>query len=243
MPYPSNHSAMSLFVQRLDSHTPLAADARQALLSLPVQRQDVRAHFDFVDLGSSSDHASLVSEGLVGRVGQTGDGRRQIVSLHIPGEIADLQSVIVPQATTALTALTGSTLLRVAHDDLRRVGLEHPSIATAFWRACVVEAAIVAQWLINIGQRPARARMAHLFCEMAARYEMLDQSDGRRYRLPMTQEQLGDALGLTSVHVNRTLQGLREERLVTVSRDSIEILDWDALAAAGEFHRAYLVAA
>ncbi|HCB76053.1 MAG TPA: Crp/Fnr family transcriptional regulator [Sphingomonas bacterium] len=243
MPYPSNHSAMALFVQRLASHTPLDADAREALLSLPVQRHDVRAHADFVEVGSSSDHASLVAEGLVGRFGQTGDGRRQIVSLHLPGEIADLQSVIVPQATTALTALTGSTLLRVAHNDLRRVGLRHPGIATAFWRACVVEAAIVAQWLINIGQRPARSRMAHLFCEMATRYALLDQSDGRRYRLPMTQEQLGDALGLTSVHVNRTLQGLREERLVSVSRDSVEILDWDGLVAAGEFDRAYLAAA
>lgn len=243
MPYPSNHSAMSLFVQRLASHTPLGAEARQALLSLPVQRYDVRAHIDFVQVGASSDYASLVAEGLVGRFGQTGDGRRQIVSLHIPGEVADLQSVIVPQATTALTALTGSTLLRVAHEDLRRVGLEHPSIATAFWRACVVDAAIVAQWLVNIGQRPARSRLAHLFCEMATRYRQLDQSDGRRYRLPMTQEQLGDALGLTSVHVNRTLQGLREERLVAVARDSIEILDWEALAAAGEFDRGYLAAA
>lgn len=243
MPYPSNYSAMSLFVQQLAMHTPLDRDAREALLALPVHRYDVRAHADFVQVGDSTDHASLVAEGLVGRFGQTGDGRRQIVSLHIPGEIADLQSVIAPQATTSLTALTGSTLLRVAHDDLRRVGLEHPGLATAFWRACVIDASIIAQWLINIGQRPARSRLAHLFCEMATRYRQLDQSDGRRYRLPMTQEQLGDALGLTSVHVNRTLQGLREERLVTVSRDSIEILDWEALAAAGEFDGSYLAAA
>ncbi len=243
MPYPSNHSAMSLFVQRLESHTPIGAEARDALLSLPAQRQEVRAHTDFIQVGSHVEHASLVAEGLVGRFGQTGDGRRQIVALYIPGEVIDLQTVIVPHVTTAMTALCNSTVLKIAHDDLRAIGLKHPEIATAFWRSCVLDSGIVAQWLVNIGQRPARSRLAHLFCEMATRYRTLDQSDGRRYRLPMTQEQLGDALGLTSVHVNRTLQGLREERLVSVARDSIEILDWDALAAAGEFDRTYLSAA
>ncbi|WP_165611182.1 Crp/Fnr family transcriptional regulator [Sphingomonas jatrophae] len=227
-------------MRRLAAHSDLDAEERDAVLQLPVQLLEVRSNVDFVRLGEQIDHACLVAEGLVGKFGQTEDGRRQIVSVHIPGEMADLSSLMMPQAATALNSLSSTTILRVAHKDLRALGLRYPSIATAFWRSSVLDGAIVAQWLVNVGRRDARARLAHLFCEMAVRYRLLDQSDGRRYTLPMTQEQLGDALGLTSVHVNRTLQHLREEKLLRVERSAVTIMDWKALVRAGEFDTLYL---
>jgi CRP-like cAMP-binding protein len=154
--------------------------------------------------------------------------------------MVDLHSLMVPQASAALNALTRSSVLRVPHAPLREIGVLYPAVAAAFWRDCVIHAAIVAQWLVNVGRRDARSRLAHFFCEMGLRYQQLGHAPAERYELPMTQEQLGDALGLTAVHVNRTLMGLRDDGLVAVSKASVEILDWSGLTAAAEFDGGYL---
>lgn len=240
MPYPSNRSALELFVGRLCRHSKLDAVERGALLALPMTPVRVSAHTDFVRLGETLRHACLVSEGLVGRFGQTVEGRRQFVSVHVPGELIDLPSVMMPQSTTALNALSTSTIYRIAHEDLHELGFRYPNIAAAFWRDCVIDARIVAQWLINVGRRDARSRLAHFFCELAVRYRSMDQSDGRTYRLPMSQEQLGDTLGLTSVHVNRMLMSLRADKLLTFDRGEVRILDADALRRDAEFDPGYL---
>lgn len=240
MPHPSNLSALELFVRRLARHSRLTDAERAVLLALPTVPVQVAAHIDFVRLGEATHQACLVSEGLVGRFGQTAEGKRQFVSVHVPGELIDLPSVVMPQSTTALNALTASTICKVEHEALREIGFRYPAIAAAFWRDCVIDARIVSQWLVNIGRRDARSRMAHFFCELASRYRMMDQSDGRTFRLPMSQEQIGDALGLTSVHVNRMLMSLRADDLVTFERGRVTILDPHGLARVGEFDAAYL---
>ena len=240
MPHPSNRSAIDLFLERLLSHSELDAAERDAVARLPATRAEVAAHRDVVRLGEVVDHACLLENGLLGRYGQTETGSRQFVSVHLPGDMADLHSLMVPQASVALTALTASTVLRVPHRALREVGLRYPAIAAAFWRDCVIHAAIVSQWLVNVGRRDARSRLAHLLCEMAVRSGHMRPAPALRYSLPMTQDQLGDALGLTSVHVNRTMSALRDDGLIAGSRGVIEILDWPALAAAAEFDAGYL---
>ena len=240
MPHPSNRSALDIFVERLLSHSKLSEEERDAVAALPAAYLNVDAHRDFVRLGELVDHSCLVEQGLIGKFGQTETGARQFVSVHVPGEMVDLPSLMVPQANVALNALTKSVVLRIPHRELRQVSDRYPGVAAAFWRDCVIQGAIVAQWLVNVGRRDARGRMAHLFCEMGMRNELLGHSAALRYELPMTQEQLGDALGLTAVHVNRTLMGLRADGLVALSRNRVEILDWDALADAGEFDPGYL---
>lgn len=241
MPHPSNRSAIDLFLARLCSHSPLSQEERGEILRLPKTPVDIRGNSDLVTLGEMVDHACLVSEGLIGRFGQTEDGSRQFISVHVPGEMVDLPSLMLPQSVTALHALTGSTIFRVPHRSLRDLSFRYPAIAAAFWRDCVLDTGIVAQWLINVGRRDARSRIAHLFCELAVRYRLMDQSDGVSYHLPMTQEQIADALGLTSVHTNRMLQSLRGEGLVSFSRSKVQILDPATLEAEAEFNPAYLM--
>lgn len=240
MPYPSNRSAIDLFVRRLSAHSTLSSQEAAEICALPATPVTIAAHHDLVRLGQTVNHACLVSEGLIGRFGQTEDGARQFVSLHIPGEMVDLPSVMMPQSMTALNAVAASTVFKIPHENLRDLGFRFPAIAAAFWRDCVLDARIVSQWLINVGRRDARSRMAHLFNEMAVRYHMLDQSDGQTFRLPMSQEQLGDALGLTPVHVNRTLMALRSDGLVEFDRGKVRIADRQRLARVGEFDPAYL---
>ena len=240
MPHLSSEPALSLFLKRLLTHSDLNDEECAAVAALPTSQMDVRANHDFVRLGEAVEYACLVERGLVGRSGQTEDGKRQFVSVHVPGEMVDLHSLMVPQADAALNALTHSTVFRVPHSALREVRLLYPAVAGAFWRDCVVQAGIVAQWLVNVGRRDARSRLAHLLCEMALRYARIGGQPANGYELPMTQEQLADALGLTSVHVNRTLMGLRDSDLVAVSRNMVTIHDWAGLALVGEFDPAYL---
>jgi CRP-like cAMP-binding protein len=204
---------------------------------------EVKARRDFVRVGETLEHACLLAEGLVSRFGQTEDGKRQYVAIYVPGEMVDLPSVMVPTSATSLSALADSLILRIPHKQMREISVRYPAVAAAFWRDCVLDGAIVAQWLVNVGRRDARSRIAHLLCELAVRYRAMDQSDGLAYELPMTQEQMADALGLTPVHTNRMLQALRADGLIVINRSRVQIHDWQALAAAGDFDAIYLQAA
>lgn len=241
MPHPSNRSALELFLNRLTSHSPLNEEERAKILALPTSPFELAQHADIARTGEMLDCVCLVAEGLIGRFGQREDGGRQFVSVHVPGEMVNLSSLMLPPSAIVLHALTGSSILRVPHDSLRDLSFRYPAIAAAFWRDCVLDTGILAQWVINLGSRQARSRLAHLFCEFSVRYRLMDQSDGRTFRLPMTQEQLGDALGLTPVHINRTLQGLRGDGMVSFERGRVEVLDPQLLEATAEFDPGYLM--
>ena len=232
--------ALDLFVRRIEARSEISTDERAALLALPGLPQRIDAHRDFVRLGESISHACLVTQGIVARFAQLDDGSRQIIGFYIPGDLVDLYSLMLPRAPAPLQAMTDSTVLKVPHSALRELAFHHRGLASAFWRDCVADGHIVAQWLVNVGRKDARARMAHLLCEMALRLLQIGRVQHGAYAFPVTQEQLADALGLTAVHVNRSLRALRETGLVSVARKQVVIHDWNGLAHAGEFDPAYL---
>jgi CRP-like cAMP-binding protein len=237
----SHIPALQGFVNRLTSRSLLTADEEGALLALHGQIKQVATHVDFVRQGEQVDHACLVVDGLVGRFGQNADGARQITCLHIPGDMADLPSVVSPKAGWGLSALTNTTILRIPHADLRRAAAKHPGISEAFWRDCVVDGSIFSDWVVNVGRRDAISRLAHLFCELAIRCEQAGQGDRRTFSLPITQTGLGDATGLTSVHVNRTLKELREQSIVELRSGTVTIHDWDRLVKTGDFDASFML--
>lgn len=234
-------AALQLFVKRLASRSVLTDDEESALLGLKGQLKQIAAHKDFVRLGEQVDHSCLVVDGLVGRFGQNRDGGRQITCLYIPGDMADLPSVVSPKSGWGLNALTRTTILRLAHIDLRRVAAKHPGVAEALWRDCVADGSIYSEWVVNVGRRDALARVAHLLCEMAVRCEQSGQGDTRAFPLPITQGGLGDATGLTNVHVNRTLKELRLRSIVELRKGTVTIHDWNELRSVGEFDAAFLL--
>jgi CRP-like cAMP-binding protein len=188
----------------------------------------------------ASHDAWLIVDGLIGHIAQTDDGLRQIQELFVPGEIANLAAMMLPRRRCALEAVTKSRLVGIPHAALRNIAVERPALAVAFAREVLRAKEILANWLLNVGRRDARARVIHFLCEMAVRYRVSSRGAGADFVLPMTQEQLGDALALTPVHINRTLKTLREEGLVTMVRRQVSIADWSALASAGEFDPSYL---
>jgi CRP-like cAMP-binding protein len=234
-------SALQLFIRRLASRSILTDEEESAVLGLHGQVKEVGAHADFVRQGEVVDHACLVIEGLVGRFGQSRSGARQITCLYIPGDMADLPSVVSPKSGWGLTPLSRTTILRIPHAQLRRIAAQHSGIAEALWRDCVAEGSIFSEWVVNVGRRDARSRLAHLFCEMAIRSEHAGRGSRASYSLPITQEGLADATGLTSVHVNRTLKDLRTEAIVEYRAGIVTVPDWAKLALVADFNPAFML--
>jgi CRP-like cAMP-binding protein len=231
--------SLQLFLDRLTSRSALSEREREAILGLPAQAMQVAANYDFVRLGEIVDHTCLIAEGLVARFDQNADGGRQITALHIVGDMPDLQTVTQPSATCALQALSPVTLARVPHSALRAAAAAHPGLAQALWRDSIVDSMILAQWVLNLGRRDSKTRIAHLLCEMACRSRARPERGEVVFRLPITQLQLADATGLSPVHVNRTLKALATAG-VSFRHQIVRIADWQRLTGIGDFDSAYL---
>ncbi len=232
--------ALHRFVDRLLMRSALTDEETGALLVLPGQSISVRTNEDFVHCGEVTDHACLIVDGLAARIEQLGDGLRQITALHIPGDMADLHSVVVPHTSWALLAMAPTTVIRVPHAALRDIADRYPAIARAFWRDGMVDASILAQWAVSLGRRRAVGRVAHLLCELACRYDRSILPAIDRFHLAMTQAQIADVLGLTSIHLNRMFRELRKTGLITVVDGKPRIANWNALVAQAGFDPAYL---
>lgn len=233
--------AISLFLQRLMRRSALTTEEQVAILKLAGSSHRYAANADIVSPGENVETACLVARGLVGRYDQRLDGQRQVTSFYIPGDMCDLHSVVAPKASWSITAATKATVIRVPHRQLRDLCVLYPSIALAFWRDGTADASIFAKWVGNLGRKSAKERITHLFCEMGLRLEAAGLGSRTAFQLPVTQSQLGDATGLTAVHVNRSLQEIRARGLLSFSQGRVEIPNWDAVAALAEFDPAYLI--
>jgi CRP-like cAMP-binding protein len=239
----SQNAALSAFLRRLLIRSALTLEEQQAILSLTGELERVPARVDVVSPGETVETSCLVSKGLVARYDQMLDGQRQVTSYYIAGDMCDLHSVVVPKASWSITAVSQSSVVRIPHRQLRTLCLDYPAIALAFWRDGTVDASIFAKWVGNLGRKNAKARIAHIICEMGTRMEAARLGTRLSFELNVTQEQLSDASGLTPVHVNRTLQDIRGDGLLTFSKGHVEVNNWDALVSVAEFSAAYLMLA
>jgi len=236
-----SHGAVALFVRRLSLRSVLTPDEVVALHELGGRRVSASRGQDLVLPGHGVNHSTLLVSGLLARFDQMADGKRQITALHIPGDMADLHSVPMPLPAWGIQALMPSVVLQVPHVDMRRLAESKPSIALAFWRDTVVDASILAKWTANLGRADAVTRTAHLICEMGMRMEAHGIDNRTDFLLPVTQAQLADALGLTTVHVNRTVSTLRQECGLVFEQGRVRVSDWTRLAQRGNFDDSYLM--
>lgn len=232
-------NALQIWLKRLETRGPLTAADRDTVLGFPGVISRYRASRDIVQLGQRTAHVSLVVQGIVARFGQTRAGSRQLTALYIAGDMCDLHSAVLPLVTAPLQSTEAATIYRVPHDNIRQAAERSPTLARAFWRDCAVDAQIASEWLLNTGRRAAITKLAHLICELACRYAAIGQAIAD-FRLNMTQNQLGEATGLTGVHINRTLRVLRERGLIDASNGDLKIIDWAGLTAHAEFDGHYL---
>lgn len=234
------HPHAAVLVRKLESIAPLAPDESAAVLRLPLRLKSLPARQDIVREGDVPSECCLVVEGFAYRYILTGEGKRQILSFHISGDVPDLQSLHLDVMDHSLGTLVASTLAFIQHDDMRALIRKHSRLGDLFWRDTLIDASTFRQWMVGLGRRSARGRIAHLLCELLVRLRAVHLVDNDSFALPVTQAELSDALGITTVHVNRVLQELRGENLISLRGGALKVLDWAGLKSAGEFDAAYL---
>ncbi|QDP19934.1 Crp/Fnr family transcriptional regulator [Sphingomonas xanthus] len=221
--------------------SPLSSAERKAVLSLPGKELRTSAHRDIVRPGHCSKFSSLVVDGLAGRFDQLANGHRQITALHIVGDFCDLHSVAVPQTGWGIESLTETVVRLVPHEALLALSDSSMAIAMAFWRDTVVDASVLAKWNSALGRRSAKSRLAHLLCEMSLRFQQAGLGTDSDFHFPITQAQLADVLGITAVHLNRTMQALRQDGLLTTKGPHYHLPDRARLCRIAEFDDRYLL--
>ena len=230
---------VSRLAANLQLYGALSADELRAVESLIVSTRVIAAGEDLVVEGDAPTHCRVLLDGQAFRHKTLPDGRRQIMAFHIPGDLCDLQGLFLGMDHN-VTSLSAGEIGLIPHAKLAEVMEVHPRSARAFWRTSLVEAAIFREWMVGMGRRTAYARIAHLFCEMIVRMRAAGLVLQNRCSFPITQQHLSDALGLSAVHTNRTLQALRGEGLLSFQGGELVIMDWPGLTAAGEFDAGYL---
>jgi CRP-like cAMP-binding protein len=234
------HPHTAALIRKLESIAPLAPEEKAALLRLPLRLKTVPADQDIVSEGDTPSECCLIVEGFACRYNVTAQGKRQILSFHISGDIPDLQSLYLSVMDHSLGTLIPCKLAFIQHDDMRALMRNHPRLGDLFWRDTLIDAAVFRQWVINVGRRPSLTRMAHLLCELLVRLRAVELVEDHAFDLPVTQGDLADAMGLSNVHVNRVSQELRAKGLISLHGKTLKVLDWEGLKTTGEFDPTYL---
>ena len=235
-------SPLDRLVRKLESitSTPLSEQETKVVLNLPVSVRKLEADEDIVREGDRPSQCCLVVEGLLCRYKVLADGTRQILSFHVPGDIPDLQSLHIDVMDHSLASNIASTVAFISHNALKDLCHEQPRIADVFWRDTLIDAAIFREWIVNVGSREAYGRIAHLICELFLKLRAVGLTNGNSFNLPLTQGEIGDATGLSTVHVNRTIMDLRADGLITLEKGHCTINNLNGLNEAAMFDPTYL---
>jgi CRP-like cAMP-binding protein len=233
-----------ILIRKLQSNNALSEGDRRAIREVELKPRPVEADHDIVRHGDRPSQCAIIMAGWAYRYKILSSGRRQIVSFHFPGEMPDLQSLLIPRSDHNIATLSGTMVALVPHSQMRDLMARSPGLAEIFWRDTLIDSAIYREWVVNVGQRPALERIAHLFCETFVRLEAIGlvqrAGETRSFPWPVTQVLLGEAAGMSAVHVNRTLQELRASKLISTHQGAVTIPNWDRLEEVAGFDPDYL---
>jgi CRP-like cAMP-binding protein len=236
----SLHSHDNPLIRKIESVFTLGEDERQTLETLPMQVAVIKDDQDIVRMGDRPSRSCLILSGFACTYKVTAGGKRQIVSFNLPGDIPDLQSLHLKTLDTSIGTISTCRVGFITHETLREISTRYPRIGAALWRETLIDAAIFREWVLNVGQREAYQRMAHVLCELLVRLEAVGLAKDHSCDLPITQSEFADALGVTTVHVNRVLQQMRADGLIETKGTRLKVPDWDKLKQVGEFDLTYL---
>jgi CRP-like cAMP-binding protein len=227
-------------VAKLRAFGPMTAEEEALLLRATRDEHKFCRGEDLVREGSRPTYSTLLVSGMAGRYNITSEGKRQITSVHVAGDFVDLHSFVLKLMDHSIAALGDCRTIAVPHAALQDIIERSSRLAKLLWLNTLVDGATHRRWLVAMGRLPARQHLAHFICEIFIRYRAIGQTDGMKFELAMSQSDLGDTLGLSAVHVNRSLKELRSEQLVTWERNAVTIRDWDRLQLFADFDPTYL---
>jgi CRP-like cAMP-binding protein len=227
-------------IRKLEQYDRLSGTERQLLEQAVVRHRAVAEGEDLVREGDHPTESLFLITGFAARYNLLHTGKRQLTALHVPGDFVDLHSFLVKTMDHGVLAITPCTLGVVPHEALHAISETQPHLFRLLALHIAVDAAIHRQWIVSIGRQSAREHAAHLLCELFLRLQAVGLTEGSSFKLPLTQAELGDTLGLSTVHVNRILQELRAEGLITWRGETVVIEDWPRLQEIAEFDPTFL---
>lgn len=227
-------------LMKLRARDPISAEEEAVIRASVAAMRCYRADETIVAAHERVRVCTILLSGVACRARDLDDGRRQITELHVAGDYMDLHSFTLKTLDHEVLALSDCTVALVPHEAVRRITEEYPHLARVYWFSTNVDAAIHREWAVSLGRRNALESMAHLFCELHARLGLVDLVASDGYDLPLTQADLAECLGMTSVHANRTLKDLRRDGLADFRDGRVTIPNVPRLRAAAQFDPAYL---
>ena len=227
-------------LRKLANFTKLSEEESNLVQASTLDVRDFAAREDVISQGDRTGGVKLLLEGFACRYKVLEDGRRQIVAYFVPGDLCDLRVFILRRMDHSIGAVVASKVASISPENILKMTHNYPTLTRALWWSTLVEEAIAREWIVNVGQRSALERMAHLFCELLYRFRAVGLNEGNSCTLPLTQVELAETLGLSSVHVNRTLQELRRQKLITLEAGKLAIQDLEALKEVSFFNPDYL---
>lgn len=236
----TEHTGIDRWIANFQARDPtLSPDEERALRGVFSEVVEFGADHDIVRMHDRMTQSHLLLEGWAFRYIALGDGRRQIVAIHVPGDFVDLHSFPLQVIDHSVATFSRCRVALAPHSRLREVTQAHPHLSRLLWLSTLIDAAVHRQWLAG-GQRSAVERAAHLLCELYVRLETVGLAKDLTFAMPMSQIEFADALSISSVHTNRVLHKLRDEGAASWQQREVAILDWQRLASLAEFDPTYL---
>jgi CRP-like cAMP-binding protein len=232
-----------LFIHKLRHGAALTPEDAAALAALPFSVRNAEPRSDFGAESDAMRSIPIILEGWACRYRLLENGKRQVVTLLLPGDLCEPFGVLPNFLDRSLAAITAVRYASAQIATIRTLAKENIRIETALWWDLMMATEIEREHLVSLGRRSASERMGHLFCELHFRLAMVGLADSTGFELPVSQADLGDLLGLSAVHVNRSLQELRRSQLISLSGRWLRIHDMAALRDVSYFDSAYLRAA
>ncbi len=237
---PSTHPTSNPLARKLAHFAPLSDSDRRFLDTLITRDEHFAADVDIVSEGMTPRSVFVVKEGMAIRYRSLPDGGRQIMTFLLPGDLCDAHVFLLKTMDHSLGTITPVRIAPISRENMLHMFSERPRISAALWWSSLQEEAMLRERIVSLGRRDARGRIAYIMCELLWRHAALGLTNGEKMRLPLTQTELGDTLGLTPVHVNRILKEFRERRLIATEYRTLKLLDIEGLQAIAAFNKEYL---
>ncbi len=218
----------------------LTDDERRTLEAVVGRERRFAAGEDLVSDGSRPAYSSLLIDGFAARYKLTAEGSRQITAIHIAGEFVDLHAFLLKTMDHGVIALSPCRVSQVDHSELRLLTERHPHLTRMLWLDTLIHGAIHRAWIVAMGRRSKASHLAHIICELYVRLSTVRRTNSWAFHLPLSQSEMADVLGLSLVHMNRVIQSLRRDGLISWTNQTITIQDWDRLQETAEFDATYL---
>ena len=231
---------LTAHLRKLRYRHSISAEEERAIRGLVVDVRTYRRDQIVVRAGDELSESLLLLDGWLARTKDLSDGQRQVAELNLSGDFVDLHAFTLKRLDHDLLAITDCRFAIVPHERIADLIRDYPRLQEIYWFLTNLDAAIHREWTLSLGRRSALSRLAHLFCELYLRLQIVGLASNDSYDFPLTQEDLAECLGMTAVHINRSLQELRARKLIRVECKSVSILDWRGLSEVADFDPAYL---